>query len=165
MKIYLLLLLLLQLFSFNIYAEDLNNTEIKVYRNPQCQCCHKWISHLEKNQFNVLDMLTSNMASIKEAVHLPKKMSSCHTAIVRGYIIEGHVPAADIRRLLDEGLNVAGLAVPKMPVGTPGMEMGNRKQNFNVFQFNIDGQYTVFNSYQLDENNDYQQHSQSSEEH
>jgi hypothetical protein len=156
MKIY--LFLLIQLFSLSIFAKDLSNTDIKVYRNPQCQCCHKWISHLEKKQFNVLDMLTPNMASVKQAVHLPKKMSSCHTAIVEGYIIEGHVPAADIRRLLVERPDIVGLAVPKMPVGTPGMEMGERKQNFNVFQFTKEGQYSIFNSYQLDENNDYQQH-------
>ncbi|HDY85720.1 MAG TPA: DUF411 domain-containing protein, partial [Methylophaga sp.] len=114
MKIY--LFLLMQLFAFNIFAaapsytEIQSNTEIKVYRDPECQCCHKWIAHLEENKFNVLDLLRPDMASIKEAAHLPKQMTSCHTAMVDGYIIEGHVPAADIRRLLTERPEIAGLA-------------------------------------------------------
>ena len=154
MKIY--LFLILQLFSFTIFAEESVNTDIKVYRNPDCQCCHKWMAHLEQNKFNVIDMLTSDMASVKEAVHLPKQMTSCHTAIIDGYIIEGHVPAADIRRLLAEKPDIAGLSVPQMPVGAPGMEMGARKDNFIVFQFNKDGHYNTFTRYQLDENNEYQ---------
>lgn len=162
MKIYLFLLILL--FSFNTFATEIKSIDIKVYRNPDCQCCHKWIKHLEKNQFNVLDLLTPDMTSVKQAVHLPKKMTSCHTAIVEGYIIEGHVPAADIQHLLMERPAITGLSVPQMPVGTPGMEMGERKDNFNVFQFNKDGKYSIFNSYQLDDNNDYQTHQHVSEE-
>lgn len=168
MKIY--LFLLMQLFAFNIFAaapsytEIQSNTEIKVYRDPECQCCHKWIAHLEENKFNVLDLLRPDMASIKEAAHLPKQMTSCHTAMVDGYIIEGHVPAADIRRLLTEKPKIAGLAVPQMPVGAPGMEMGEVKHNFTVFQFNKDGKYTIFTSYQLDENNNYQAHPYTSTE-
>jgi len=156
MKIY--LFLLIQLFSVNSFAIETSDTDIKVYRDPNCQCCHKWISHLEENKFNVLDILTSDMASVKNTVHLPKQMTSCHTAIIDGYVIEGHVPAADIRRLLTEKPDIAGLSVPQMPVGTPGMEMGERKDNFIVFQFNKDGKYSVFNRYQLDENNEYQTH-------
>lgn len=163
MKIY--LFLIIQLLSFNAFADDAKNTEIKVYRDPECQCCHKWITHLEKSKFTVLDMLTPDMASVKEAVKLPKPMTSCHTAIVEGYIIEGHVPAADIRRLLTERPDIAGLSVPKMPVGSPGMEMGARKDNFIVFQFDKAGKYSAFNRYQLDKNNDYQSHQHYSKEH
>lgn len=130
--------------------------EIKVYRSPDCQCCHKWIKHLQKHQFNVIDMLTPNMASVKQAVKLPRKMASCHTATIDGYIIEGHVPADDIRRLLAEKPAIAGLSVPQMPIGTPGMEMGSRKDAFIVFQFDHDGKYSVFNQYHADENNEYQ---------
>lgn len=162
MKIY--LFLLIQFLAFNSFADD-KNTDIKVYRNPDCQCCHKWIIHLEKSHFNVLDMLTPDMASVKEAVHLPKSMTSCHTAIVEGYIIEGHVPAADIRRLLAERPDIAGLSVPKMPIGSPGMEMQDRKDNFNVFQFNKGGKYSIYSSHLLDENNDYQTHQHTSEAH
>lgn len=156
MKIY--LFLLIQLFSVNSFATETSDTDIKVYRDPNCQCCHKWIRHLEENKFNVLDILTPNMASVKNSVNLPKQMTSCHTAIIDGYVIEGHVPASDIRRLLTEKADIAGLSVPQMPVGTPGMEMGERKDNFIVFQFNKDGKYSVYNRYQLDENNEYQTH-------
>ena len=156
MKIY--LFLLIQLFSVNSFATETSDTDIKVYRDPNCQCCHKWIRHLEENNFNVLDILTPNMASVKNSVNLPKQMTSCHTAIIDGYVIEGHVPASDIRRLLTEKADIAGLSVPQMPVGTPGMEMGERKDNFIVFQFNKDGKYSVYNRYQLDENNEYQTH-------
>lgn len=163
MKIY--LFLLIQLFSLSSFAAETSNVEIKVYRDPECQCCHKWISHLEENKFNVLDILTPDMASVKEAVHLPKQMASCHTAMIEGYVIEGHVPAADIRRLLAERPDIAGLSVPQMPVGTPGMEMGERKDNFNVFQFNKEGKYSIFTSYQLDENNNYHTHQHTPAEH
>ena len=129
---------------------------IDVYRSPTCNCCHNWIKHLEENNFTVIDKLTQDMASIKEAVQLPKKMASCHTAIIDGYIIEGHVPAADIMRLLAEKPDIAGLSVPKMPIGTPGMEIGQRKDPFIVFQFDKAGQYSAFSQYQPDENNQYQ---------
>jgi hypothetical protein len=166
MKIY--LFLLMQLFAINSFAATPSNTDIlsttdipaitdiKVYHDPECQCCKKWIAHLEENKFNVLDVLTPDMASVKEAVHLPKQMTSCHTAMVEGYIIEGHVPAADIHRLLTERPDIAGLAVPQMPVGAPGMEMGEVKHNFTVFQFKKDGTYSIFTSYQLDKDNNYQ---------
>lgn len=153
-----LFLIIFQVFSINAFATTLTPSDIKVYRNPSCNCCHKWIAHLEENKFNVLDVLTNNMADVKEAVKLPKQMTSCHTAIINGYIIEGHVPADDIRRLLVEKPDIAGLSVPQMPVGTPGMEVGERKDNFIVFQFGHEGHYGVFNRYQVDENNEYQTH-------
>ncbi|NOQ76310.1 MAG: DUF411 domain-containing protein [Methylococcaceae bacterium] len=158
-----LLVLLLSLLSLNAWSVEPVQTEIKVYRSPTCQCCHKWINHLKENKFTVIDMLTNNMVSVKDAVELPRKMTSCHTAIIDGYIIEGHVPANDIRRLLVDKPDVAGLSVPQMPVGTPGMEIGERKDHFIVFQFNTNGQYSVFNQYEVDEHNQY--HDQLSTEH
>jgi len=152
------LLVLVQALSLNVFAADLNQTDIKVYRSPTCQCCHNWIKHLEENKFNVIDMLSNNMSEVKDAVKLPKLMTSCHTAIIDGYIIEGHVPANDIRRLLADKPDIAGLAVPQMPVGTPGMEMGERKDNFIVFQFKKDGQYSAFNQYEVDADNQYHDH-------
>lgn len=142
-----LFLVLFQFYLLTASATPLVDPEIKVYRNPTCNCCHKWINHLEQNKFNVIDMLTSDMASVKESVNLPKQMASCHTAIIDGYIIEGHVPAADIKRLLIEKPDIAGLAVPQMPVGSPGMEIGPRKDNFVVFTFNKSGEISVFNEY------------------
>jgi len=124
--------------------------EITVYRSPNCQCCHKWISHLEKHDFTVIDMLTQDMASVKEAVNLPRQMASCHTAVIDGYIIEGHVPADDIKRLLVNKPDIAGLSVPQMPVGTPGMEMGERRDNFIVFSFDKSGNYDSYEKYRHD---------------
>lgn len=149
------LILLLYLVFGSALADTLTH-DIKVYRDPDCQCCHKWITHLENNQFNVIDVPTRNMASVKQAVNLPKGMASCHTATIDGYVIEGHVPVADIIRLLTEKPDIAGLSVPQMPVGTPGMEMGSRKENFAVMQFDRSGNYSVYNYYSVDQNNEYQ---------
>lgn len=124
------------------------NKEIKVYRNPNCNCCHKWINHLEKHEFNVIDMLTHDMVSVKDAVKLPKQLGSCHTAVIGDYIIEGHVPADDIKRLIMNKPDIAGLSVPEMPVGTPGMEMGEREDDFVVFSFSKTGKVEIFNHYQ-----------------
>lgn len=126
------------------------NKEITVYRAPNCQCCHKWIKHLEKHDFTVIDMLTQDIASVKEKVKLPSQMASCHTALIDGYIIEGHVPADDIKRLLSTKPNIAGLSVPQMPVGTPGMEMGERKDDFVVFSFGKSGEFNSYEKYQYD---------------
>jgi hypothetical protein len=154
----LLLLLFLQLVPVHfLLAAESDSPEIKVYRDPDCQCCHKWINHLKQNKFNVLDLPTRNMARVKEAVKLPTKMASCHTAIIDGYIIEGHVPANDIVRLLTDKPDIAGLSVPKMPVGTPGMEMGERKDPFIVFQFDKSGKHSIYNRYTVDTDNQYQQ--------
>ena len=130
--------------------------DIEVYRNPNCQCCHKWISHLEHHGFNVTDQLTHNLDAVKEKLGVPHAMHSCHTAVIEGYVIEGHVPAADIMRLLTQKPTITGLAVPQMPVGTPGMEMGPRKDNFAVIGFTPNQQYSIFTTYQLDENQHYQ---------
>jgi len=149
------LIIVLSLLVNPVIADELQQ-EIEVYRDPDCQCCHKWITHLEQNKFNVIDKLTRDMATVKQAVALPKPMASCHTAIIDGYIIEGHVPAADIQRLLLDKPDIAGLSVPQMPVGTPGMEMGQRKDNFVVFQFDKSGQFKPFSKYAVDENQQYQ---------
>ena len=132
--------------------------QIKVYRSPNCNCCHNWIKHLEKHQFTVIDMLIHDMNTVKEALKLPAKMASCHTAIIDDYIIEGHVPADDIKQLLKDKPDIAGLSVPQMPVGTPGMEVGARKDNFIVFQFNKDGHYRIYNQYLLTGMNEYKAH-------
>ena len=140
--------------SATVLTKDIPR-EITVYRSPTCQCCHKWIEHLKDNNFNVIDKLSNDMASVKETLGLPNKMTSCHTAVIDGYIIEGHVPATDIESLLFNKPAIAGLSVPKMPVGTPGMEMGPRKDPFIVFQFDKQGGYSVFQQYELDQDNNY----------
>lgn len=131
--------------------------EITVYRSPNCQCCHKWIQHLKKHHFTVIDKVTHNLAAVSARKAVPAVMHSCHTAVVNGYLIEGHVPANDIKRLLTEKLPVKGLSVPRMPVGTPGMEMGTKKDNFTVISFDEDNQFRVFNRYEIGPDQQYHQ--------
>lgn len=132
-------------------------TSITVYRDANCQCCHHWIVHLEKHGFDVIDMLSNNMTMVKQQLGLPAQMASCHTAVVGDYLIEGHVPAEEIKQLLrDQPADIKGLSVPQMPVGTPGMEMGERKDNFIVFSFSETHDIEVYNAYQTDTDNLYQ---------
>ncbi len=121
--------------------------DIKVYHSPKCGCCKDWVLHLEKHGFNVDDVKTQEMNSVKSRLGLPANVASCHTAVIDGYLIEGHVPADDIKRLLSKRPNIRGLSVPQMPVGTPGMERGQRKDPFAVVSFDEQGNIGVFNQY------------------
>jgi hypothetical protein len=106
--------------------------DIEVHYSRSCGCCKKWMSHLRAHNFNVTPKPTSSMQKIKNKYAVAGEYSSCHTAIIGGYVIEGHVPADDIKRLLKEKPDIKGLSVPAMPVGTPGMEQGERKDAFYV---------------------------------
>ncbi|MEH2054241.1 DUF411 domain-containing protein [Nostoc sp.] len=121
-----------------------------VYHSPDCNCCGGWIDHLKAQGFKITDFSTSDIETVKQKYKVPDNLSSCHTAIVNGYVIEGHVPADDIKRLLQEKPNVIGLSVPQMPVGTPGMEMGNRKDPFSVLSFDRQNSVAVFNKYRAE---------------
>jgi hypothetical protein len=123
-------------------------SNITVYRSPSCGCCEKWLEHLAKHHFTVTDIKTDNIQTIKQQHGVPPQLASCHTAVIEGYVIEGHVPADDIKRLLLDKPAIAGLTVPAMPVGTPGMEMGSRKDPFQVLQFDKEGKEKRFNAYQ-----------------
>lgn len=118
-----------------------------VYHSPDCRCCGGWIDHLKAQGFKITDFSTPDIEIVKQKYNVADNLSSCHTAIVNGYVIEGHVPADDIKRLLQEKPNVTGLSVPQMPVGTPGMEMGNRKDPFSVLSFDGNNSVAVFNKY------------------
>ena len=122
--------------------------DIVVYRSPSCECCGKWLEHLKKNNFNVKDILTEDVQAVKQKYGISAAMSSCHTAIVDGYIVEGHVPANDIINLLKTKPKIVGISVPGMPMGTPGMEMGGKKDVYKVMSFDKENDYKVFNSYQ-----------------
>lgn len=117
--------------------------EITVYKDPDCGCCKSWIEHLKKHGYKVTSHDTRDMASVKGNFGVKKDLQSCHTAIINGYVIEGHVPAADIDRLLKERPKVAGLAVPGMPMGSPGME-GGAVERYSVIAFNKTGSTKVF---------------------
>jgi hypothetical protein len=96
-------------------------SSIVVHKGPQCSCCSRWAGHLEKAGFLVTVIETADLEAVHEALRVPADLTSCHTAEVDGYVLEGHVPAAAVRRLLQERSNCIGLAVPGMPAGSPGM--------------------------------------------
>jgi hypothetical protein len=119
---------------------------ITVYKDPSCGCCRNWIEHLIKHGYAVDAKDTPAMAEVKRTLGVPDALTSCHTAVVNGYLIEGHVPAADIARLLKQKPKVAGLAVPGMPMGSPGME-GPTQQHYQVLSFDKSGKTRVFAAY------------------
>lgn len=119
---------------------------ITVYKSPTCGCCSKWVRHLEENGFMVEAIDREDMNTIKTTTKIPRRLASCHTATVGDYVIEGHVPAADIKRLLQERPAVRGLAVPGMPMGSPGME-GPRQDKYDVLTFTQSGDTAVFSQY------------------
>jgi hypothetical protein len=94
---------------------------MQVWKDPNCGCCKDWIAHLEKNGFSTTVIEQGNSAA-RAHLGMPQKFGSCHTALIQGYVIEGHVPAADIQRLLKEKPKALGLSVPGMPIGSPGMD-------------------------------------------
>ena len=119
-----------------------------VYKSPTCGCCTKWVDYLRDAGMEVNTTDTEDMGSIKERFGVPGKLSSCHTAVVGGYIVEGHVPFEDIQRLLKERPDAAGLAVPAMPIGSPGMEVeGRPADNYNVLLFDANGNQRVYASH------------------
>ena len=124
--------------------------DIEVHRSPTCSCCGKWVEHLKQNNFNVKDFVSDDVQAVKDKYGISKELASCHTAIVNGYAIEGHVPADDIKTLLKNKPNVAGITVPGMPSGTPGMEMGGKKDAYQVVSFDKNNQRQVVNSYKAE---------------
>ena len=119
---------------------------VTVYKDAGCGCCKSWVAHLIKHGYRVDAKDTPDMTEVKRALGVPDALTACHTAVVNGYLIEGHVPAADIARLLKEKPKIAGLAVPGMPMGSPGME-GPRKQHYQVLSFDKAGKTKIFASY------------------
>ena len=116
---------------------------ITVYKDPGCGCCKNWIQYLVKHGYQVDAKDTPDMPGIKRTLGVPEQLTSCHTAVVNGYVIEGHVSAEDIDRLLAQKPKIAGIAVPGMPVGSPGMD-GPRTQRYQVLSFDKKGKTTVF---------------------
>lgn len=117
--------------------------EITVFRSPTCGCCGLWIEHMKASGFQVKDEITEDM-NIKEQYGIAPGLASCHTTLVDGYVVEGHVPAEDVQRLLAERPNIAGITVPGMPIGSPGMESGDYVEPYTVFSFTEDGQTAAF---------------------
>ena len=123
-------------------------TTVEVYKSPTCGCCSKWVDHLRSHGFTVRATNTDNIDALKTNRGIPRQVRSCHTALVGGYVVEGHVPAADVQRLLKDRPPIAGIGVPGMPIGSPGMEVpGVKAQAFDVISFAKDGSTRVFASH------------------
>jgi hypothetical protein len=122
---------------------------VEVWKSPTCGCCKDWMRHLEAHGFAVKAYETGNNAA-RARLGMPQALGSCHTALVGGYVVEGHVPAADIARLLRERPAALGLAVPGMPIGSPGMdgpEYRGRRDRYAVLLVQRDGRTQVFSAY------------------
>lgn len=122
---------------------------IKVWKSPTCGCCNDWISHLEANGFSVTSYDEGN-SEARKRLGMPIKFGSCHTAVIEGYVIEGHVPAREIHRLLDERPEAIGLSVPAMPRGSPGMDgpiYGGVRDPYDVLLIKRGGESSVYQSY------------------
>ena len=121
-------------------------TKVVVYKSPTCGCCSNWVQHLRTAGFQVEahDVTDARLSAVAAEAGVTDDLRSCHTAKVDGYTVEGHVPAADIHRLLKEKPAIAGIAVPGMPMGSPGMEQGGRKDPFDTIAFTKDGKKSVF---------------------
>ncbi len=117
---------------------------VQVYKSPSCQCCAQWVTHLQQAGFTVQTHDQPAMNPLKTRLGVPQPLWSCHTAEVDGYVIEGHVPAQDIRRLLTQRPQGRGLSVPGMPVGSPGMEQGTHVDPYEVLLFDDAGATQVF---------------------
>ncbi len=130
-----------------VVALESSSMDIVVYRSPTCGCCSQWLAHLKTHGFNVQDNVIEDVQKIKDQYGVHHSLASCHTAIIDGYIVEGHVPANDIKTMLRDKPDIKGLTVPGMVVGTPGMEMGSRKAPFRVLSFDKDGQTEIYKVY------------------
>ena len=121
---------------------------VDVYKSPTCGCCSKWVDHMREEGFEVRTTDTSDLADFKASHGVPGQVESCHTALVGGYVVEGHVPASDIQRLLRERPAIRGVAVPGMPIGSPGMEVpGTKAQPYDVIALDENGRTDVFASH------------------
>jgi hypothetical protein len=125
--------------------------EVEVYKSPTCGCCKDWIKHLQAAGFSVKATDVPDSRFMRARFGMPAKFASCHTALVGGYVVEGHVPAREIKRLLAERPNALGIAVPGMPVGSPGMDGPEYRgvvDPYDVLLVQPDGRATVFASYE-----------------
>jgi Cu/Ag efflux protein CusF len=135
--------------SATVLAQARTQPLVRVWKDPNCGCCNDWITYLKANGFDVQSFDTGNSVA-RQRLGMPNALASCHTAQVGGYVIEGHVPAADIHRLLREQPKALGLSVPGMPIGSPGMdgpEYGDRRDPYDVLLVQRDGRSSVWSSY------------------
>ncbi len=133
-------------FSAPLHARAAAAPVIEVYKSKDCGCCEGWIEHLKANGFMVKAHNVPNPSDYREKFGIPQQLGSCHTGLIQGYALEGHVPASEIKRLLAERPKAKGLAVPSMPQGSPGME-GSRSDPYDVLLVQADGRHTIYKHY------------------
>ena len=121
--------------------------EVVMYKDPNCGCCGKWAEHMREHGFKVKEVATAEMGQVKGEAGVPQALGSCHTARVGGYVVEGHVPAADVRRMLTEKPAIAGISAPGMPMGSPGMEGPYPADRYDVVSFDAQGRTAVYASH------------------
>ena len=121
--------------------------EIVMYKDPNCGCCGKWAEHMRSAGFAVKEVASARMDLVKQEAGVPEALGSCHTAKVAGYVVEGHVPAADVRRMLAEKPAIRGLSAPGMPLGSPGMEGPYPAERYDVVSFDAQGRSAVFSKH------------------
>ena len=141
-----LLVLSVMIFGVVPVAAADSPSSIEVWKSATCKCCGAWVKHLEANGFAVTvnDTDTGALAALKRQAGVGDKLASCHTAKIDGYVVEGHVPSSDIKRLIAERPDAIGLTVPGMPVGSPGMEQGAKFEPYDVLLIKKDGATEVF---------------------
>ncbi len=137
---------LLALFLFTSLAQAGEALTIDVHRDANCGCCKAWIDHLQDNGFTVNDHVEADMSAVKQRLGVPPRLASCHTGVLDGKFVEGHVPAADILKLR-ERVDLIGAAVPGMPMGSPGMEYGDRVDAYQVIGLDNQRQDVVLSDY------------------
>lgn len=120
---------------------------LQLYKNPDCGCCTAWAEHMRAAGFAVTVTETTDAGPVRRRFGMPERFAGCHSAVVAGYVVEGHVPADDVKRLLRTRPAAVGLSVPGMPVGSPGMEAGDRHDPYDVLVIDRQGQGSVFAHY------------------
>lgn len=128
-------------------STDAETISVTMYKNPECQCCSKWAAYMEENGFSVTSTPSENLAAIKYKYEVPNNLGACHTALIDGYVVEGHVPVEAIDKLLQERPDAKGIAVPGMPAGSPGMEQESDREPFDVIIFDEKGSQFVYLQY------------------
>ena len=121
-----------------------NAASMTVMKSPSCGCCSKWVEHVRAHGFEVKVVNVDDIMAVKAKAGIPQKMASCHTTMVGGYVIEGHVPTSDIKKLLAQKPKAKGIAVPGMPIGSPGMEHGDHRQPYQTLLIKADGSTSIF---------------------
>ena len=138
-------ILFLALITSSVFAME--GKPMTVYKSPSCGCCTNWIDIMKSKGFEVKTIETNEVNTIKQKAGLQAGQTSCHTAFVDGYLVEGHVDYSAVKKMLDEKPNIIGITVPGMPIGSPGMEQGNTKEAYDVLYVNKNGSTGVYESH------------------